>query len=106
MPGPPPVPKIAQARISAHQRPDFGLGPVVAAIVDDNHLAKGGFRHIGEGFLDQAADIAFLVKRRNHNGNTHDSSLGGAANGRYGSTSKQLSPRRTTLYTVPLPTHL
>jgi hypothetical protein len=26
---------------------------------------------LGEGLLDQAADIAFLVKRRNDNGNTH-----------------------------------
>ena len=36
----------------------------------DALLANAG-RGLGKGFLDQRADIAFLVKRRDDNGNTH-----------------------------------
>ena len=72
LPGPLPMPEIAQSRIFAEKRLDFSPRPVVARIVDSDHLAERRFRHLREGLLDQAADIAFLVKRWDDNGNTHE----------------------------------
>ena len=99
LPRPAPVPEIAQRGIFAEECLDFRSGPVVARIVDREHLSKGLLRHLGIGFLDQPADIAFLVKRWNDNGNTHE--RGGPAKARRmradGAISNQLSPRCTTL---------
>lgn len=66
-----PMPEIAQQRVRAEQRLNFSPRSVVAPVIDGEHLAERGFRHFGEGFLDQRADIAFLVERGNDNGNTH-----------------------------------
>ena len=66
------MPEIAQSRVFAEQRLDFGGRPVVAGIVDDDDLSERRIRHLGEGLLDQTANIAFLIERRDHNGNTHE----------------------------------
>jgi len=81
--GPLPMAEIAQQRVLAEKRLDLSLRPVVASVIDREHLAKGGFRHFDEGFRDQRADIAFFVECRDDNGNTHGGQLlRGAANGR------------------------
>ena len=49
-----------------------GGRPVVAGVVDGDDLSERRVRHLGKGLLDQPANIAFLVERRDHNGNTHE----------------------------------
>jgi hypothetical protein len=82
----------------AEQRLDFGCRPVVAPVVDGNHLAERLLRHCGKGLADQAPDIAFLVKGRDHDGDGHERSLF-AKRGRKHAGGTDRSSASTTLYT-------
>jgi len=62
---------IAQRRVPAHERLDLRRCPIVTRIVDHDQLSKHQLRHCGEGLLDQSADIALLVERRDDDGKAH-----------------------------------
>src|SRR5690606_21290335 len=65
--------QIAQSgqRSARDQGLHLGPGVVLAAVVDDDHLAEHlGGQH-GIGLLDEAADVSGLVQSRYDHGNAH-----------------------------------
>ena len=50
---------------------DLGAGGVVAGVVDDDQLGEPRCGHGRVRLLDEAADIAGLVQRRNDDGDAH-----------------------------------
>jgi hypothetical protein len=56
-----PVAEITQHRVAAEQRLDLGIRPIVARVIDNDHLLQRPRRHRGNRLLDEGPDIAGLV---------------------------------------------
>ncbi len=69
------MPEIAQSRVRLQPGFDFRRRPVIAAVIDGDHLAERVRRHCGEGLIDQAANIALFIQGRDDKGNGHGRSL-------------------------------
>src|SRR5262249_5977538 len=86
-----------------------GSRAVVAAVIDREHLSERFGGGLCEGLLDQAPEIALLVKRRNYKGKTHYSSLIGR--GKWALTTPSLTrfshnKQHCTQLRFPLPPRL
>src|SRR5262249_3414522 len=105
--GPAPVSEIAQRGVAPEQRLDLGARPIVARIVDDDHLAERVRRDRRDGLLDQRPDIAGLVIAGDDEGDAlwqiSEIRASGPKGGPDPRISSKLSIRRTTLYRDPPP---